>query len=89
MACLLTNIPLFMLVAATWIKITIKYEIDWTNASVSYWTCLIISSFLLFIFTLASLRIADTKMIIAVFAESVILTSIFIFLSGIYLAGFP
>lgn len=78
-----------MLVVVIWLKITIRYEIDWSNASISYWACLIISSFLLFLITLASLGVANTKMIITVFAESVIMTFIFIFLSSIYLAGFP
>jgi hypothetical protein len=89
MLCLLINIPLFMVVVIIFMRVTIKYSIDWTDAMVSFWTCVIILTSAIFIISLALFRIAKTTMIITVVAESIILTCILFFLNSYYLSGFP
>ena len=89
MLCLLINIPLFMVVVATLMRVTVKYSIDWTDAMVGFWTSVILLTSVIFIISLTVFRIAKTKMIITVVAESIILTCILFFLNIYYLSGFP
>ena len=78
-----------MTVVFAWIKITSVYVINWADTTPSYWTCLLISTSLIFVVTAAILKVANAKMIITVIVESALLTGTFLFLTSQFLSGFP